>query len=73
MLKSCKVIGEEGKVAIRNIRRDGVDSIKKLEKAGEIGEDNLKDGLDTMQKMTDKYIKEIDAIVARKEKEVMTV
>lgn len=73
MLKQCKSLGEEGKVAIRNIRRDGVDSIKKLEKNGDIGEDEMKDGLDEMQKMTDKKTKEVDDIVAAKEKEVMKV
>ena len=73
MLKQCKAFGEEGKVAIRNIRRDGVDSIKKLEKNGDIGEDEMKDGLDNMQKMTDKRVKEISDVVAAKEKEVMTV
>jgi len=73
MLKECKAIGEEGKVAIRNIRRDGVDSIKKLEKNGDIGEDEMKDGLDSVQDMTDKRVKEIDGVVATKEKEVMTV
>lgn len=73
MLKQCKAIGEEGKVAIRNIRRDGVDSVKKLEKGGSIGEDEMKDGLDEMQKMTDKKIKEIDDVVTSKEKEVMKV
>lgn len=73
MLKQCKAIGEEGKVAVRNIRRDGVDSIKKLEKAGDVSEDEMKDGLDSMQKATDKYIKEIDGVVADKEKEVSKV
>lgn len=73
MLKQCKGLGEEGKVAIRNIRRDGVDSIKKLEKSGDIGEDEMKDGLDAMQKMTDRKTKEVDEIVAAKEKEVMKV
>jgi ribosome recycling factor len=73
LLKQCKQIGEEGKVAIRNVRRDGVDTVKKMEKAGTIGEDEMKDGLDVMQKMTDKSVKEIDDIVAKKEKEVMTV
>jgi ribosome recycling factor len=73
LLKQCKQIGEEGKVAIRNVRRDGVDTVKKFEKAGTIGEDEMKDGLDVMQKMTDKCVKEIDEIVAKKEKEVMTV
>ena len=60
-------------MAIRNIRRDGVDGIKKLEKKGDVGEDEMKDGLDVMQKMTDRSVKEIDDIVSKKEKEVMTV
>lgn len=73
MMKQVKAIGEEGKVAIRNIRRSGVDAIKKLEKAGDISEDESKDGQDQIQKTTDKKVKEIDDIVAKKEKEVMTV
>jgi ribosome recycling factor len=73
MLKQCKAIGEEGKVAVRNIRRDGVDAVKKLQKKGTIGEDESKDGQDVMQKLTDAKVKEIDDIVAKKEKEVMTV
>lgn len=73
MLKQCKALGEEGKVAVRNVRRDGVDSCKKLEKAGEVGEDEMKDGLDTMKEITDKSIKSIDELVGRKETEVMTV
>lgn len=73
MMKQCKSLGEDGKVAVRNVRRDGVDSIKKLEKASEISEDECKDGLDSMQKLTDKTIKEIDEVVTTKEKEVMKV
>jgi ribosome recycling factor len=73
MLKSCKAIGEEGKVAIRNIRRDGQDKIKKMEKAGDLGEDEMKDGLDLIQKMTDQRVKEVEAIVSEKEKAVMKV
>lgn len=73
MMKQCKAIGEEGKVAIRNIRRSGVDAIKKLEKAGDISEDESKDGQDEIQKQTDEKVKEIDGIVSKKEKEVMTV
>jgi len=73
LLKQCKGLGEEGKVALRNIRRDGVDKIKKLEKAGDVSEDEMKDGQDVMQKMTDKCVKEIDEIVSKKEKDVMTV
>jgi len=60
-------------VAVRNVRRDGVDHIKKMEKAGDVSEDEMKDGFDVMQKMTDKRIKEIDDLISKKEKEVMTV
>ena len=73
MMKQCKSIGEEGKVAVRNVRRDGVEVIKKLEKAATIGKDEMQDGLDLMQKMTDKRVKEIDEIVAKKEKELSKV
>eukprot|EP00560_Eucampia_antarctica_P006923 CAMPEP_0197824084 /NCGR_PEP_ID=MMETSP1437-20131217/1390_1 /TAXON_ID=49252 ORGANISM="Eucampia antarctica, Strain CCMP1452" /NCGR_SAMPLE_ID=MMETSP1437 /ASSEMBLY_ACC=CAM_ASM_001096 /LENGTH=258 /DNA_ID=CAMNT_0043423579 /DNA_START=15 /DNA_END=791 /DNA_ORIENTATION=- len=73
MLKQCKALGEDGKVAIRNVRRDCVDSVKKMEKASTVSEDQSKDGLDAMQKLTDQYIKEIESNVAKKEKEVMTV
>ena len=73
MLKLCKAIGEEGKVAVRNIRRSSVDSIKKLEKAGDISEDDSKGSQAEVQTMTDKKVKEIDAVVDRKEKEVMKV
>eukprot|EP00548_Thalassiothrix_antarctica_P005796 CAMPEP_0194145604 /NCGR_PEP_ID=MMETSP0152-20130528/17759_1 /TAXON_ID=1049557 /ORGANISM="Thalassiothrix antarctica, Strain L6-D1" /LENGTH=228 /DNA_ID=CAMNT_0038845883 /DNA_START=71 /DNA_END=757 /DNA_ORIENTATION=- len=73
LMKQVKAMGEEGKVAIRNIRRDCVDGIKKLEKKSEIGEDQAKDGLDAMQKFTDKSTKGIDSIVSKKEKEVMTI
>jgi len=73
MIKQCKSIGEEGKVAIRNVRRDGVEAIKKMEKAKTVGEDEMLDGIDEVQKLTDKHTKEIDDIVSKKEKEVMTV
>mmetsp|Transcript_15661 Transcript_15661/g.24369 ORF Transcript_15661/g.24369 Transcript_15661/m.24369 type:complete len:224 (-) Transcript_15661:199-870(-) len=73
LLKKCKGIGEEGKVALRNVRRDGVDKIKKLEKASTIGEDQSKEGQDDIQKMTDKYVKNVDEIVAKKEKDVSKV
>ena len=64
--------GEEGKVAVRNIRRDGNDSFKKLAKT-EISEDEIKSMEDDLQKLTDKYIKTIDQIVDEKKKEIMTV
>ena len=73
MLKQCKAMGEEGKVALRNIRRDGVDAVKKMEKNSDIGKDESKDGQDAIQKLTDAKVKEIDSIVANKEKDVMTV
>ncbi|VEU37004.1 unnamed protein product [Pseudo-nitzschia multistriata] len=73
MMKQCKAIGEEGKVAVRNIRRKAVDTIKKLEKDSEISEDESKSSQDEIQKMTDDKVKEIDGIVEKKEKEVMTV
>lgn len=73
MLKLCKSIGEDGKVAVRNVRRDGVDAIKKMEKNSEIGKDESLDGLDEMQKFTDDSVKEIDSLVSAKEGEVMKV
>lgn len=72
-LKLCKGIGEDGKVAVRNVRRDGVDTIKKMEKNSEIGKDESLDGLDEMQKFTDDSVKEIDSLVATKEAELMKV
>mmetsp|Transcript_13822 Transcript_13822/g.28526 ORF Transcript_13822/g.28526 Transcript_13822/m.28526 type:complete len:225 (-) Transcript_13822:220-894(-) len=73
MMKQCKAIGEDGKVAIRNIRRKTVDAIKKLEKSGDASEDESKQTQDEVQKMTDAKVKEVDDIVSKKEKEVMTV
>ncbi|MBR5015966.1 MAG: ribosome recycling factor [Clostridia bacterium] len=64
---------EEAKVAVRNIRRDGMDDIKKLKKDNAITEDDQKDGEEKIQKATDKKIKEIDEIASAKEKEVMSV
>lgn len=72
LAKDVKKKGEAAKVAIRNIRRDGNDTFKKL-KGGEISEDGIKDLEEQLQKMTDKYIKEVDKNVEAKTKEVMTV
>ena len=72
LVKEVKTKGEEAKVAIRNIRRDGNDTVKKLEKT-ELSEDQVKDLQDELQKMTDKYIKDIDKAVEEKSKEIMTV
>ena len=64
---------EETKVAIRSIRRDAIEQIKKLKKNSEITEDDQRDAEEEMQKITDKAIKDVDAIYARKEKEIMEV
>lgn len=64
---------EEAKVAIRQIRRDANDIIKKLDKNGEISEDDKEKNQDLIQKLTDKYIKEIDKLVEAKEKEIMEI
>ena len=72
LVKDVKKKAEDGKVAVRNIRRDGNDSFKKLAKT-EISEDEIKQLEDQLQKLTDKYIKEIDALMEAKSKEIMTV
>ncbi len=71
--KEVKKVGEEAKVAVRNIRRDMTDDLKKLEKSENLPEDTVKDTQDEIQKLTDKYIKIVDESAAEKEKEVMTV
>ena len=71
--KEVKAMGESAKVAIRNIRRDMTDDVKKLEKSENMPEDAVKDAQNEVQKLTDKYISIIDEIVTEKEKEVMTV
>jgi ribosome recycling factor len=72
LVKEIKKKAEEGKVAVRNVRRDGNDALKKLGK-GEVSEDEIKDLEDELQKMTDKFIKDIDAAIEEKTKEIMTV
>ena len=72
LAKDVKKKGEAAKVAVRNIRRDGNDMLKKL-KGSEVSEDEIKDMEEQLQKLTDKYIKEIDKAVDEKTKEVMTV
>ena len=71
--KKVKKFGEEAKVAVRNIRRDSNDEIKKLEKAKEITEDDSKAAQDVIQKMTDKYVAEVDKAAANKEAEIMEI
>lgn len=72
LVKEVKKKGEDSKVAVRNIRRDGNDSFKKLAKT-DVSEDEIKQLEEELQKMTDKYIKEIDALMDVKSKEIMTV
>ena len=71
LTKTIKKMGEDSKVAVRNLRRDANEQIKKDEKDGLITEDDQKKDLDEIQKMTDKCMKDIDAILAEKEKELM--
>ena len=73
LTKTVKKMGEDTKVAVRNLRRDANDKVKKLEKSGDYTEDDVKDTLKEIQELTDKSIKEIDEIVAGKEKEIMEV
>lgn len=72
LAKEVKKKAEEAKVAVRNIRRDGNDALKKLVKE-EVSEDEIKDLQDQLQKLTDKYIKDIDGLMEKKTKEIMTV
>lgn len=71
--KDIKKRGEAAKVAIRNIRRDANDALKKMNKANEISEDELKTNEDKVQKLTDKYIVDVDKAIDAKTKEIMTV
>ena len=73
LAKQVKKYAEDGKVAMRNIRRDGMDYIKKLKKNSEITEDDQKYGEEEMQKITDEFIKKIDEIAAAKTKEIMDI
>ena len=73
LTKLIKKMGEDAKVAVRNCRRDANDDLKKLEKKSEITEDDLKNDLEEIQKLTDKCMKDIDEIVVHKEKELMEI
>ena len=73
LVKQVKKYGEEGKVAVRNIRRDAMDYIKKLKKDSEITEDDQKKAEKDLQELTDKYIKKVDDACAVKEKELMEI
>lgn len=73
LTKKTAKMGEDCKVAIRNIRRDANDAAKAMKKNSEITEDDLKSAEKNIQDATDKFIKEVDAIVARKDKEIMEI
>ena len=73
LVKDVKKRGENAKVAVRNIRRDANDTVKKLSKADEISEDEAKQLEEQIQKLTDKYVSEADKEVETKSKEILTV
>ena len=71
LVKQAKTVAENSRTSIRNLRRDGNDALKKQQKGGEITEDELKTETDKLQKLTDKYIEEINKIYDAKEKEIL--
>lgn len=73
LVKMVAKLGEEGKVSIRNIRRDAIDSVRKQEKSGDMSEDEARDLQDSVQKLTDKYISKIDQLAQEKEADIMTI
>ena len=73
LAKQVRKYGEDGKVAVRNIRRDAMDKFKKMQKNNELTEDDLKDMEKSLQKLTDEYIKEVDKLTAAKEKELFAI
>lgn len=73
LAKDVSKYGEEAKVAVRSVRRDCIDKLKKLKKDSEITEDDLHNGEEKMQKITDKFIKRIDEMVAEKESDIMAI
>jgi ribosome recycling factor len=73
LVKLAGKLAEEGKVALRNIRRDAIDSVRKQEKSHEISEDESKDVQDQIQKVTDQFTAKIDELLAAKEKDITTV
>ena len=73
LVKKCSQLAEEGRVSVRNARRDGNNAVSKLVKDEGLSEDEERRGQDEVQKLTDKYIKIVDDVFAAKEAEVMTV
>jgi len=73
LVKHCKQLAEDGRIAIRNIRRDANDQLKKAEKNKSLSEDQAADGLDNIQELTNSFIEKIDDLVEKKEAEVLEV
>lgn len=73
LVKQVKNLAEEGKVSIRNIRRDAIDQVRKQEKSSEISEDESRDLQDEIQKLTDKYTARVEEILTVKEKDITTI
>lgn len=73
LCKSIKKLGEEAKVAVRNVRRDSIEKLKAKKKASELTEDEVKDGEKKIQNLTDKYCASVDQLVSEKEKEIMSI
>lgn len=73
LTKVARGYAEQARIAVRNVRRDGMDALKKMEKESEISEDELKRLSDVVQKLTDSYIEQVDKKLADKEKDIMTV
>lgn len=73
LVKDIKKMSEDSKIALRNIRRDGIDDFKAKEKASEITEDDLRNAEEDIQKLTDKYVGKVDSAVEAKEKEIMSI
>ena len=73
LVKQAAKFAEEGKVSIRNIRRDAVDAVRKQEKNSEVSEDEARDLQDSIQKLTDKYVAKVEQILGEKETDIMTV
>ena len=73
LIKQCHKMGEDSMVAVRNIRRDAIDTFKTMKKNNELTEDSQKEAEEKMQKITDKFVKEIDEIIVKKSKELAEV
>lgn len=73
LVKSVAKLAEEGKVSLRNIRRDAIDSVRKQEKSGEVSEDEARDLQDSIQKLTDKYTSKVEQLQQEKEADIMTI